>query len=547
MVMHGGKLAARALKEAGVEVIFTLSGGHVMAIYDGCIDEGIEVVDVRHEQAAVHAADAWSRLHPGKIGVAVLTAGPGVTDGVTGVANAWRANSPILVIGGQGPFANLRRGSLQEMDHVSLMKPITKWADACYDTKRIPEYISIAIRHAVSGMPGPAFLEIPMDVFSGVADGEFAMPRISTERPRVAPPEADVERAAEVIAAAKQPVLLAGTSIKWCQAAPQLNALIDAIDLPSFVNGMGRGQIPYDSPNLFSQVRKDAMTRCDVFVLAGSVLDFRLRFGQTIPADAKIVQFEIDETLVGHNRSADVALVGDLGVSLERLRESLGRKAPGLSFGGWREELRAKEVELNDQFETQLNSTEVPIDPLRLCREIRDFVDSDTILIGDGGDIVAQASKVVPVMREGAWMDPGPLGTLGVGMPFALAAQIANPGKKVLIIYGDGSFGFNGMEYDTAVRFNLPIVGIVGNDAAWGQMLRPQVALFGAERKVATLLNYTRYDKIVEAMGGHGEHVTEPDGIRPALERAFASGKPALVNVEMRRDVDTGMKGSTYV
>ena len=547
MVMHGGKLAARALKEAGVEVIFTLSGGHVMAIYDGCIDEGIEVVDVRHEQAAVHAADAWSRLHPGKIGVAVLTAGPGVTDGVTGVANAWRANSPILVIGGQGPFANLRRGSLQEMDHVSLMKPITKWADACYDTKRIPEYISIAIRHAVSGMPGPAFLEIPMDVFSGVAEGEFPMPKITTERPRVAPPEADVERAAEVIAAAKQPVLLAGTSIKWCQAAPQLNALIDAIDLPSFVNGMGRGQIPYDSPNLFSQVRKDAMTRCDVFVLAGSVLDFRLRFGQTIPADAKIVQFEIDETLVGHNRSADVALVGDLGVSLERLRESLGRRAPGLSFGGWREELRGKEVELNDQFETQLNSTEVPIDPLRLCREIRDFVDSDTILIGDGGDIVAQASKVVPVMREGAWMDPGPLGTLGVGMPFALAAQIANPGKKVLIIYGDGSFGFNGMEYDTAVRFNLPIVGIVGNDAAWGQMLRPQVALFGAERKVATLLNYTRYDKIVEAMGGHGEHVTEPDGIRPALERAFASGKPALVNVEMRRDVDTGMKGSTYV
>lgn len=547
MATHGGKLAARALKEAGVEVIFTLSGGHVMAIYDGCLDEGIQVVDVRHEQAAVHAADAWSRVNPGKIGVAVLTAGPGVTDGVTGVANAWRANSPILVIGGQGPFANLRRGSLQEMDHVSLMKPITKWADACYDTKRIPEYISIAIRHATSGMPGPAFLEIPMDVFSGVADGEFAMPKISTERPKVAPPAADVEQAADIIAGAKQPVLLAGTSIKWCQASKELNALIDHLDLPSFVNGMGRGQIPYDSPNLFSQVRKDAMTRCDVFVLAGSVLDFRLRFGQTIPADAKIVQFEVDGTLVGHNRSADAALVGDLGVSLDLLRERLQEKAPSLKFTGWRDSLRENEKTLEANFESQLNSTEVPIDPLRMCREIRDFVDSDTILIGDGGDIVAQASKVVPVMREGAWMDPGPLGTLGVGMPFALAAQIANPGKKVLIIYGDGSFGFNGMEYDTAVRFNLPIVGIVGNDAAWGQMLRPQVALFGDERKVATLLNYTRYDKIVEAMGGHGEYVEEPDQIRPALERAFASGKPALVNVKIRRDIDTGMKGSTYV
>lgn len=547
MMTHGGKLAARALKEAGVEAIFTLSGGHVMAIYDGCLDEGIQVIDVRHEQAAVHAADSWSRVNPGKIGVAVLTAGPGVTDGVTGVANAWRANSPILVIGGQGPFANLRRGSLQEMDHVSLMKPITKWADACYDTKRIPEYISIAIRHATSGMPGPAFLEIPMDVFSGVVEEEVAIPKISTERPQVAPPESDVEIAADIIANAKQPVLLAGTSIKWCQASKQLNELIDHLDLPSFVNGMGRGQIPYDSPNLFSQVRKDAMTRCDVFLLAGSVLDFRLRFGQTIPADAKIVQFEVDGTLVGHNRSADAALVGDLGVSLSRLKDKLAEKAPSLKFTDWRESLRANEKELEAKFETQLNSNEVPIDPLRMCREIRDFVDSDTILIGDGGDIVAQASKVVPVMREGAWMDPGPLGTLGVGMPFALAAQLANPGKKVLIIYGDGSFGFNGMEYDTAVRFNLPIVGIVGNDAAWGQMLRPQVALFGNERKVATLLNYTRYDKIVEAMGGHGEYVEEPDQIRPALERAFASGKPALVNVKIRQDIDTGMKGSTYV
>ena len=547
MTTHGGKLAARALKEAGVEVIFTLSGGHVMAIYDGCLDEGIRVIDVRHEQAAVHAADAWSRVNPGKIGVAVLTAGPGVTDGVTGVANAWRANSPILVIGGQGPFANLRRGSLQEMDHVSLMKPITKWADSCYDTARIPEYISVAIRHAVSGMPGPAFLEIPMDVFSGAVDGELPMPKIRTERRCIAPPTGDVEKAAEVLAAARQPVLLAGTSVKWCQASGELNALIDRLDLPSFVNGMGRGQIPYDSPNLFSQVRKDAMTRCDVFVLAGSVLDFRLRFGQTIPADAKIIQFEVDETLVGHNRSADVALVGDLGVSLRMLRERLSETAPSLRFTGWREELRADEKTLAAKFESQLDSDDVPVDPLRLCREIRDFVDADTILIGDGGDIVAQASKVVPVMREGAWMDPGPLGTLGVGMPFALAAQLANPDKKVLIIYGDGSFGFNGMEYDTAVRFNLPIVGIVGNDAAWGQMLRPQVALFGSERKVATLLNYTRYDKIVEAMGGHGEYVEEPDQIRPALERAFASGKPALVNVKIRRDVDTGMKGSTYV
>ncbi|MBM4265882.1 MAG: hypothetical protein FJ144_04600 [Deltaproteobacteria bacterium] len=547
MTGHGGKLAARALKEAGVEVIFTLSGGHVMAIYDGCLDEGIRVIDVRHEQAAVHAADAWSRLHPGKIGVAVLTAGPGVTDGVTGVANAWRANSPILVIGGQGPFSNLRRGSLQEMDHVSLMRPITKWADACYDTRRIPEYIEIAIRHAVSGNPGPAFLEIPMDVLSGVADKDVEIPAIRTERYRLAPPAAEIERAAALLASAKHPVVFAGTGIKWCQAARPLNALIDRLELPSFVNGMGRGQIPHDSPQLFSHVRKDALTRCDVFVLAGSVLDFRLRFGRAIAPEARIIQLEIDSSQIGHNRSPEVALVGDLGVSLEMLSESLRKSAPSLRFGAWRDELRETERKLEAKLHSQLDSDEVPIDPMRLCREIRDFVDSDTILIGDGGDIVAQASKIVPVMREGAWMDPGPLGTLGVGMPFALAAKLANPDKKVLIVYGDGSFGFNGMEYDTAVRFKLPIVGIVGNDGAWGQMLRPQVAFYGTERTVATLLEYTRYDKIVEAMGGHGEYVEEPGQIRPALERAFASGKPALVNVKMRRDVDTGMKGSTYV
>ncbi len=548
MDTHGGKLAAKALKQAGVECIFTLSGGHVMAIYDGCLDEGIKVVDVRHEQAAVHAADAWSRLHPGKIGVAVLTAGPGVTDGVTGVANAWRANSPILVFGGQGPFRNLRKGSLQEMDHVSVMKPITKWADACYDTHRIPEYIELAIRQATSGVPGPVFLEIPMDVLAAPADSKKApIPPIRTLPRRLAPPRADLLAALELLRSAERPVLMAGTSVKWSQAAPELNAFLRETRIPAFVNGMGRGQIPHDSPQLFNRVRKDAMQQCDVFILAGSVLDFRLAFGRAIPASARIIQLDLDATLIGQNRPSDAALVGSLGASFEGMLQVMKEESIQLDFTGWSDRLRAREVELEAEFQSQLDSDEVPIDPLRMCREIRDFVDANTILIGDGGDIVAQASKVVPVMGEGAWMDPGPLGTLGVGMPFALAAQIAHPQKRVLIIYGDGSFGFNGMEYDTAVRFGLPIVGIVGNDGAWGQMLRPQVAVYGEQRVVATKLNFSRYDKVVEALGGHGEFVERPEQIRPALERAFASGKPALVNVILRRDVTTGMKGSTYV
>ncbi len=548
MPVHGGKIAARALKQAGVECIFTLSGGHVMAIYDGCLDEGIRVVDVRHEQAAVHAADAWSRLHPGKLGCAVLTAGPGVTDGVTGVANAWRANSPILVIGGQGPFGNLRRGSLQEMDHVGVMRPITKWADSCYDTRRIPEYIELAVRHAVSGVPGPSFLEIPMDTLGGQVEWEqVRFPKMRTVAPRLSPPRADAREALELLRAAHHPVLMAGTGVKWSCASRELVAFLDETRIPAFVNGMGRGQVPHDSPQLFNRVRKEALAKCDVFVLAGSLLDFRLNFGRTIPAAAKIIQLDMDNTLIGQNRSSDVALVGNLGASFELLLQAMKDESVQLDFSAWRDELRVREEAIEREFEAQLNSDEVPIDPLRMCREIRDFVDDNVILIGDGGDIVAQASKVLPVRSEGAWMDPGPLGTLGVGMPFALAAQIAHPKKRVLIIYGDGSFGLNGFEFDTAVRFGLPIVGIVGNDAAWGQMLRPQVAIYGEKRIVATQLAPTRYDRVVEALGGHGEHCERPDEIRPALERAFASGKPALVNVRIRRDVTTGMKGSVYV
>jgi len=590
MATHGGKLAARALKMAGVDCIFTLSGGHIMPIYDGALDEGIRIIDVRHEQAAVHAADAYSRLNPTKIGCAIVTAGPGVTDGVTGIANAWRANSPILVIGGQGPFSNLRRGSLQEMDHVSMIRPISKWADACYDTARIPEYIELAVRHATSGIPGPAFLEIPMDVLMGPGDFDKVwFPRFR-RAPRQAPDRADVVAALEMIAGAKRPIMMAGTSVKWSQGGPAMRRFVEETKLPTFLNGMGRGQLRFDDPQFMNRSRKDAMAKCDVFVLAGSPLDFRLRFGKAIPANAKIVQLELENTLVGQNRSADAAIVGNLGVAFEQMLQIMKEESLKLDFHAWRDELRALETKIEAGFQSELASDEVPIDPLRMCREIRDFIDEDTILIGDGGDIVAQAAKVVPVMKENCWMDPGPLGTLGVGMPFALAAKagpsarcsriwksssaraarsarasagardraegngmpfalaakLSFPEKKVLIIYGDGSFGLNGFEYDTAVRFNLPIVGIVGNDAAWGQMLRPQIGIYGKERAVGTYLSYTRYDKVVEALGGHGEFVERPEGIRPALERAFASGKPALVNVIIRRD-ETEPKGSTYV
>ena len=544
---HGGKLAARALKAAGVECVFTLSGGHVMGIYDGCLDEGIEVIDVRHEQAAVHAADAWARLHPGRVGVAILTAGPGVTDGVTGVANAWRANSPIVVIGGQGPFNNMRRGSLQEMDHVSLMRPVSKWSDACLQTSRIGEYIELAVRNALSGVPGPSFLEIPMDVLHAPVDLETAtIPTFRDYRVAGSAPGHLLDEAIDLIAAADRPMVMAGTSLKWSEGGPALVEFLDATAMPCFVNGMGRGQVPWDNPQFCNRTRRQALKEADLVLLAGTLLDFRMKFGAAIPPEAKIVQLDLDETLIGQNRPADVGLAGNLGVNFTALIDRMAERGIDRKWTDRRDELRAEEVRLEEQLAGLLNSDETPIDPQRLCRDIASVIDDDMIVIGDGGDIVAQASKVVSVPRNGTWMDPGPLGTLGVGMPFALAAQKAFPDKRVLIIYGDGSFGLNGFEYDTAVRFGLPIVGVMGNDAAWGQMMRPQAMLYGEDRLVATELQYTRYDKVVEALGGHGEHVTEPDDIVPALERAFASGKPALVNVEIRQDKGA-MKGSTYV
>ena len=548
MPFSGGQLAAKALKEAGVEVIFTLSGGHIMSLYEGCLDEGIRIIDVRHEQAAVHAADSWARCNPGTIGVAAITAGPGVTDGVTGVANAWRANSPILVFGGQGPFNNLRRGSLQEMDHIGVMRPITKYADACFESYRIPEYIELAIRHAISGTPGPAFLEIPMDIFMGqVPDDNVIVPRIRTRAPRISPDRDEVRKALELLSQAQRPMLMAGTAVKWSEAEDSLNTFISEIHLPTFCNGMGRGSVPPDSPEFLNRSRRDALSKTDCIVLAGTLLDFRMRFGKSIPEDAKVIQLDMDNILMGQNRQTDVPLVGNLACSFDLLLEEMKNQGMKLDFTAFRDELRALETEAEAKVQSALDSDETPIDPQRMCREVRDWLDTfdAPIVIGDGGDIVATAAKIIPVKGRGAWMDPGPLGTLGVGMPFALAAQLANPDKRVVIVYGDGSFGLNGFEFDTAVRFNLPIIGVIGNDGAWGQMMRPQGAMLGWDRLDGSILNRTRYDKVVEALGGHGELVESPDELRSALDRAAASGKPALVNVMIRQDRE--FKGGIYV
>ena len=531
-LIHGGWLVAKTLKREGVEVVFTLSGGHIAGIYDGCIREGIRVVDTRHEQAAVHAAEGWAKSTR-KPGVALLTAGPGVTDGVTGVANAYLAGSPILVIGGAAPLSLWDRGALQEMNQIDLLRPITKWARTVHETSRLAEYTAAAFRQMLSGKPGPTFLEMPMDVLNNFADtdtlfdpGEPANYRFNG---RTAPDPDLVTKAAALLDAAERPVIMAGTAVWWCDAAEPLRRLAERIQAPVFLNGAGRGCLSPEHPLFFTASRRKALEGADTILAIGTRMDFRLNHGQPplIPAGANVIWFDLAAEDIGVNRGAAVGLVGDVALSMSQITGATKQQS---SDSEWLAYIRGQEDSAMERDQKLMSSGAVPIHPMRFCREIRDFIDENTTVVGDGGDIVSYAGRVINVYKPGYWLDPGPMGCLGTGTGFAMAAQIARPGQKVLIVHGDGAFGLNGMEFESMVRQKLPVVSIIGNDGAWGQIKHPQRAIIG-HTTAAELTPGTRYDKMVEALGGYGELVERAEDIRPALERAFASGLPACVNV----------------
>jgi acetolactate synthase-1/2/3 large subunit len=530
--VNGGHLVARTLRQAGVGHIFTLCGGHILPIYDGCITEDVQVVDMRHEQACAHAADAYARLTRG-LGVAVVTAGPGVTDAVTGVANAHSARSPLLLIGGAAPLALRGLGALQETEQVALLRPITKGSWTVAETRQIPEVLTTAIRHALTGRPGPVFVEIPVDLLMTVVEDRLApIPtRYAHRAPLLADPD-DVVRVAHLLSRAERPVALAGSGVYWDDAAKALGAFADASGLPVFMNGAGRGCLPPDHPSAFQQARGWALANADLVLVLGAPLDFRLGYGRppSFAEDARVVMVDCDPAELGRNRPLEVGLAGHIGKILGQLGETLPAALPA-RFEEWRRRLTQKEREAVDRLRAEAASDAVPISHYRLAAEIASVVDADTIVVGDGGDVVGCASKFVPVTAPGQWLDPGPFGCLGVGPPFAIAARLLRPDRRVLLIAGDGAFGLNGMEVETAVRFGLPMTIVIGNDGGWGQIRNPQLSFFGAERAVATSLPYTRFDLMVEALGGQGAHVTRPEGIRPALEKALGAGQVACVNV----------------
>jgi len=535
-VISGGHLVAKALKAEGVDVIFTLCGGHIIDIYDGCVDEGIDVIDVRHEQVAAHAADGYARI-TGKPGCAVVTAGPGTTDAVTGVANAFRAESPMLLIGGQGSLSQHKMGSLQDLPHVDMMTPITKFAATVPSTERCADLVSMAFREAHHGSPGPSFLEIPRDILdASVPLSSARIPKAGGYRASTrsaGDPEA-IERLADLVTKAEKPCILLGSQVWTCRATDSAIEFVRTLNVPAFMNGSGRGTLAPNDPHHLQLARRYAFQNSDLIIIVGTPFDFRMGYGKRLSTDATVVQIDLDYRTVGKNRDVDLGIVGDAGRVLSAVTQATsGRIDNGAaSRKPWLDELRTVENEAYEKRLPRQHSDASPIDPYRLVHEINEFLTEDSIYIGDGGDIVTFSGQVVQPKSPGHWMDPGPLGTLGVGVPFVMAAKYARPDKEIVCLFGDGAFSLTGWDFETLVRFDLPFIGIVGNNSSMNQIRYGQIAKYGDARgRVGNTLGDIRYGEFARMLGGYGEDISDPAEIRPALERARESGKPSLINV----------------
>jgi acetolactate synthase-1/2/3 large subunit len=533
--ISGGHLVAKALKNEGIDVIWTLCGGHIIDIYDGCIDEGIKIIDVRHEQVAAHAADGYARV-TGKPGCAVVTAGPGTTDAITGVANAFRAESPMLLIGGQGALNQHKMGSLQDLPHVELMKPITKFAANVVTTERVADMCAMAFRECFNGAYGPSYLEIGRDILDGKVDlSKAVIPkpghyRASTKS--IGDP-ASIEKLADILVKSERPCVLLGSQVWTTRGTDAAIEFCKKLNIPAFMNGAGRGTLPPGDPHHFQLTRSYAFDKADVIVIVGTPFDFRMGYGKRLKAPT-VVQIDMSYSTVGKNRDISLGLVGDVGAILAAVTQATtGRTSNGASNRkGWLEELRAEEHRLIEARLPKIMNDTVPIHPLRLAYEINEFITENTVFIGDGGDVVTCAGGVVQPKRPGHWMDPGPLGTLGVGTPFAMASKFAQPEKEVVCLFGDGTFSLTGWDFQTAVRFNLPFIGVVGNNSYMNQIRFGQIQKYGKERGDAgNYLGDVKYDLFAKMLDGYGEEVRDPRDIRPALERARASGLPSLINV----------------
>ncbi len=526
--LHGGRLVAKRLRAHGVTKLFTLSGGHLFSIYDGCREEGIDIVDVRHEQSAAFAAEGWAKATR-EPGVCALTAGPGVTNGMSALASAQMNASPMLALGGRAPAARWGMGSLQEIDHVPFVAPLTKSARTAESTAAIPGLVDEALAACVTPPSGPTFIDFPMDQVFMEAEVDADAPG-SLPDPRSLP-AADgdqLERAAELLRGAGRPVVMAGTGLYWARAEAELRALCEELQIPVFLNGLARGCLPADDPHFFSRARGTALKGADVALVVGVPMDFRLGFGGSFGDETELVVIGSAPPEREHPRPVAAELYGSVAGSLEALRSAAA--AGGRDRSTWVNRLRVIENEKRAAEQEDLTDDRAPLHPMRVYGELAQVLDRNAVVIGDGGDFVSFAGRMIQTYEPGCWMDPGPYGCLGAGPGAALAAKLAHPERQVCLLLGDGAFGFAGMEFDTFVRHGVPVVGVMGNNGIWALEKHPMEFLYGYS-VAADLQPGCRYDEVVTALGGHGELVERPEELRPALERAFASGKPALVNV----------------
>jgi acetolactate synthase I/II/III large subunit len=555
-VISGGHLVAKALKNEGVDTIFTLCGGHIIDIYDGCVDEGIRIIDVRHEQVAAHAADGYAR-QTGKLGCVVTTAGPGCTNAVTGVATAFRSESPILHIGGQGALTQHKMGSLQDLPHVELMTPITKFAASVPSTERVADMISMAAREAFNGATGPVYLEIPRDVLDREVDiakavvpqpGKYRASTKSIGDPR------DIEKLADLLVNAERPAILYGQQVWTARGHKEAIALLRGLDIPGYFNGASRGLLPPGDPHHFDRTRTQAFASADVLVIVGTPFDFRMGYGKRISKELQLVQIDMDYSTVGKNRDINLGLVGDPGAILGAVLAAASGRIKGdkrQARQQWLKQLSEAETVAGEKLMPLFKSNSVPIHPYRVAWELNEFLADNTIYIGDGGDVVTISAQAVRPRGPGQWMDPGALGSLGVGTGFAIAAGLANPSKEVLCYYGDGSFGMTAFDMETANRFGVPYVAVVGNNSAMNQIRYGQLAKYGEQRgNVGNLLGDVPFGKFAEMLGGYGEEVRDPAQIAPALRRARESvhklRKSAVINIWVDpREYAPGTKNQT--
>ena len=528
---HAGELAVAVARAHGVETMFTLSGAHVFPMYDGAVkaDPPMRILDVRHEQTAAFAAEATGKLTRVP-GLAVLTAGPGVTNGVSALAQAQFAGSPMVVVGGRAPQNRWGSGSLQELDQPPIVQSITKLARTIPTAAEVAAGFDEAFRAARSSHRGPAFVDVPMDEFFNQATATVPD---GARTPGAAPDSDAVERIARLLGAAQRPVLILGTDV-WADGAEQAALdLVDALGVPTITNGMGRGLVPGGHPLLVTKARGKALNNADLVVVVGTPLDFRLGYGvfggKEGAEPARVVHVADSPGQVSRHASLADSASGDLSSVFRGLAASLEHTDLS-AWKAWIEDLQATVREAAARDSELLRAEADPIHPARIYGELLPRLADDAVVIGDGGDFVSFAGKYVEPKRPGGWLDPGPYGCLGAGLGAAIAARLARPSSQVALLLGDGAAGFSLMDVDTLVRHDLPVVMVMGNNSAWGLEKGPMQMIYGYD-VAADLAQRTRYHEVVKALGGAGEAVTDPRQIGPALDRAFAANTPYLVNV----------------